>query len=168
MTAIDKFRTDLENWFEKNNLDKLGFVWDEDYAYDRKDKVIHIGVAEVPGIGAWFEEFLIECGCKYQGILEQAASFLHELGHHHTLYMFSEEELMMYNLIKQYDDDTMDNKEFLWFYWNTADELAANMWEVEFINNHPDAVQDLIDIYFEDWNDMWIDADPFELIGEAL
>jgi hypothetical protein len=168
MTAIDKFRTDLENWFEKNNLDKLGFVWDEDYAYDRKDKVIHIGVAEVPGIGAWFEEFLIECGCKYQGILEQAASFLHELGHHYTLHMFSEEELMMYKLIKSYDDDALTDKDFLWLYWKTADEFAANMWEVGFINNHPDAVQDLIDIYFEDWNDMWIDADPFELIGEAL
>ena len=168
MDAIMKFKTDLEGWLTKHGFEKLGFVWDEDYAYGIDSHTIRIGVQAFPEISQWFEEFLVKNGCHYSDILDPVKCFLHELGHHETIYQFTDTELEWFNFFKTYDDDSLDEREFLEYYWRVKDEWAANKWAIDFINNNIDAVCELINIYCNDWNEIVYNYDVFELVGQPL
>lgn len=169
MNAITKFKTDLQNWLVKNGFEKIDFVWDEDFAYGIDSHEIHIGVQAFPEISEWFEEFLVnEVGCNYTDILDPVKCFLHELGHHETVYQFTNNELAWFNFFKTTDEEEAETKDFLWTYWRVKDEWAANKWAVDFINEHIDAVCDLIDIYCNDWNNITDEYDVFALVGLPL
>ena len=170
MNAITKFKADLQDWLVKNGFEKLDFAWALDFGYGVDSHEIHIGVQAFPEISAWFEEFLIENGCLYEDIIDPVKCFLHELGHHMTNYKFTDEQLVICSWLKTYDEgvEELNEKDFLYHYWQVPDEMSANMWAIDFINEHIDAVCDLIDIYCEDWNNIVNEYDVFELVGKTL
>ena len=121
------------------------FEFSEGFAYDMDRNVLVIGVNEMPNVKA-FEQMLYEYGMKYIDIYAPVLGFLHELGHYATLKSFNEYELMICHFIKENSDDCVD-------YWEVADEFSANMWEIDFVNNCPQYVEELCDIYRKYWND---------------
>lgn len=85
-----------------------------------------------------YEQFLYEYGCDYY-CGWWVSAFLHELGHFMTVWNFSEIESLLLQLTKV----GMGPEE----YWLTPDEWAANVWAINFVNEHPDALDGLIDIF---------------------
>jgi len=168
MDAIEKFKADIQDWLVKNGFENIDLAWNDDYAYGIDSRTIYVGVQAFPEISEWFEEFLVENGCQYSDILDPVKCFLHELGHHETIYQFDNTQLSWFEFFKNFDDDSLDDKEFLWHYWQVKDEWAANKWAIDFINTNINAVCDLIDIYCDDWNDIVHQYDVFQLVGEPL
>ena len=117
-----------------------------------------MGINSHENIGAWYEAFLVNLGCEYTDIPEYILCFLHELGHSQTIYDFSDQDLKWCRLMKDFTHDIEDYHESVNKYWNVADELAANKWAVEFINNHVDQVIALWKIFDKNWETIRKDA----------
>ena len=75
-------------------------------------------------------------------------------------------ELKFFELKKQFNDE---ENEQIWFneYWQVPDEFAANMWVVNFINNHIDAVENLCNTFIYAWTELHKSVNSmFDLIKE--
>ena len=152
MNAVTTFTDALKEWLAKNGFGNLNLVWDEDFAYGLANNTLYVGITLPPEITEYFEEFLVENGCEYSGLVAPAYALLHELGHSQTIYQFSFEELVMFKFFKEDDDDTLTDREFMFHYWNVEDEWVANEWAINFINNNADAICELHNIYCDYWN----------------
>ena len=169
MDAITKFRTDLEGWLIKHGFEKLGFVWHNEYAYGFESHRIFLSTMAYPKVDEWLDEFFVDHGCHYTDIAAPVKYFLHELGHHETISQFSTEDLGEYMFLKMVSGDMeLSDKEYAYNYWSIPDEMAANQWAIDFINEHIDAVCDLIDVYYNDWNAIVYNYDLDELVGQPL
>jgi len=169
MTAVETFKNDIQNWLHKNGFNDLmlGFAKDFAYALFENNKTgIVIGVKGYPEIGRYFEQFLYEYGLEYSGILDPVLCFCHELGHHITFKFFTKEEKALFELSKQFDHGESD-QEWLNKYWEIPDEFAANIWAINFINNHIEAVEELCSIYIKDWPAIFEETTIEELVKEA-
>ena len=148
---MSEFEVRLRAWLENQGFN-CDVVFDEDFGYDWKDNVLHIGTFAYPTIGRWFEQFLCEYGLEWFGILDPVLALIHELGHYVTNTLFCDEEIYTFQFIKELGyDDRMDEQAAMFRYWEVGDEFEANMWAVDFINWNIDAVKELITIYFESW-----------------
>ena len=169
MTALEKFRTDVENWFAENGFSELGFTFGEDFAYiilsDEK-LGIQIGVQAYPEVGRYFEQFLYEYGLEYTGIYDPVLAMLHELGHNQTVHYMDEAFVTLCDLAKQFVH-TEDEHEAYNEYWLVPDEFLANLWEIDFINTHIEAVEKLCDIYAQDWSAIFEEMTIEELLKEV-
>ena len=158
MTAVEKFHNDILNWLQKNGFEKLGICFNEDFAYiiDDNNIAIQIGVQSYPEVSRYFEQFLYQYGMEYTGIYDPVLCFIHELGHSQTIQYFNAQEQLLCELTKQFNHSTNEQD---WYneYWEIPDEFAANIWAVNFINNHIEAVEELCDIYAQDWAEMFKD-----------
>lgn len=155
MTALEKFKVDMANWIYKNGFDEIGLCFGQDFAYVLLEDGrfgIQIGTEGYPEVGRYFEQFLYEYGLEYMGIYDPVLAFLHELGHAQTLNYFSDLELKFFELAKESIDSESEYDRFV-HYWSLPDEFAANMWAINFINEHKDAVDKLCQIYWENWNE---------------
>ena len=91
---------------------------------------------------------------------------LHECGHVNTINQFSDSEIFLFDLGKQFDHGESD-QEWLNRYWLIPDEFAANMWVVDFINNHIEAVEDLCNTFSSAWIELHKHIDSmFDLVKE--
>ena len=159
MTAVEKFKTDLANWFNKHGFGNVDLCFGEDFMYimfDDDSFAVQIGVQAYPEVGRYFEQFLYQYGLDYVGIFDPVLSLIHELGHSQTIQYFNAQEQLLCKLAKQFNHSTNEQD---WYneYWEVPDEFAANMWAVNFINNHIEAVEELCDIYARDWAEMFKD-----------
>ena len=170
MNAVDTFKSNLNNWFVKNGFDNLPINFTEDFGYaifEDGQVCINIGVQAYPEVGRYFEQFLYEYGLEYCGIYDPVLCLLHELGHHMTYRYFNDNEQVLYRLAKEFDHGE-DQFTWLYRYWSIPDEFAANMWAINFVNNHIDAVEELCEIYTIDWTAMCEEVDMWSLIQEAV
>ena len=155
MSAKQEFLTAVKEWLSQNNFSNAEVDIKDDFFYDITTQTINIGIYQYEDADEWFEEFLVENGCNYVGILAPVLSFLHELGHYNTIDKFSEFELMFHYMLKEDPvKDEMDPKEWIFTYWCIPDEFAANEWEVKYINSHIEQVECLGEIFMTYWNEM--------------
>ena len=168
MTAVEKFKTDLANWFEKYGFGKLDITFDRDFALNVHEyhPILVIGVQSYPEVSRYFEQFLYEYGLEYIGIFDPVLAFLHELGHRMTLDTFSETELKLFQITKEFSHE---ESEYDWYnsYWHIPDEFAANIWEINFINNFPEAAEELCMIYMNNWNEIFKDITIEDFLKEV-
>ena len=145
----------LQNWLKQNGYDEIKVHLDENgFFFDIIAKDIGLGIYAEEDTDAYFAEFLRNNGCEYVDYVPAPVlAFLHELGHYHTIYDFEEAELIFYAFIKEAidADNHMTEKEKAFAYWESPDELDANIWEIKYIMNddNADAIGDLIDCFKE-------------------
>ena len=148
---MPEFEVRLRAWLRNQGFD-CDLVFDEDFGYDWKDNILHVGIFEFPTVGRWFEQFMCEYGLEWCGIYDPVLALIHELGHYSTNEVFCAEEIYNFQFIKALVcDDCIDEQAAMFRYWEVGDEFEANMWAVDFINWNIDAVKELIAIYFESW-----------------
>lgn len=170
MTAENRFKNALINWLCKNHMPNIDIGFDYDFGYAVDDDLgihmINIGVEANEDAGCYFEQFLYEYGCEYCGIPYPILCMLHECGHVNTINQFSDSELFLFDLTKQFDHGESKQE---WFnrYWSIPDEFAANMWVVNFINNNIEAVEDLCNTFISAWIELHEHIDSmFDLVKE--
>ena len=72
-------------------------------------------------------------------------SFLHELGHHETYELLEDDEIDFSESEKERIRATMESgHEANMAYYYLPDEIIATQWAVNFMNEHTDAVIDMI------------------------
>ena len=158
MTAVEKFKTDLANWFNKNGFEDVGLCFGEDFAYvilDNGKFGVQVGVQAYPEVGRYFEQFLYEYGLDYMGIFDPVLSLIHELGHNKTINYFDETELALCDFAKHICCERGDEHDWFNYY----------MWAIKFINGHIEAVKELCDIYANDWSAIFEETTMEELIA---
>lgn len=170
MTAENRFKSALINWLCQNHMPNIDIDFKYDFGYVMDDELgihkINIGVAANDNACCYFEQFLYEYGCEYCGIPYPILAFLHECGHVNTVSQFTDIELKFFELMKQFNDE---EDEQIWFneYWQVPDEFAANMWVVDFINNHIDIIENLCDTFINAWIELHKSVHTmFDLIKE--
>ena len=145
-----KHSRDIMNWLSNNGF-QVCIAQDEDYSYNLFEKTIYIGNDNeiIKTTESWFKDFLKTYGCARVAEFNiHTLAFLHELGHYITIPSFSNKELSWFATIKeiiteQYDTNEIDRKTGYLKYWSIQDELAANKWTVNFINDHYDVAKQL-------------------------
>ena len=152
MVTETRFKDELMAWIEDNHIKSIkGVDFYEYFCYDYRTHYVLMCIDSLgEEVRLWIKEFLEDQGCRNADYPEPVLSFLHEIGHGETWDSFSAMELMLYSLMK----DTSDTKEEAFEYWSVPDEYAANKWAANFINDHPQAVNDLWDIFYKYWNDL--------------
>ena len=155
MFAINNFKSVIIKWLCEHDFSNLEIDFANDFGYINTDdlKCINIGIIPHPIEGNYFEQFLYEYGCDYVDIPYQILCFLHELGHYNTVTNFSDEELWTYYFIKDIDEARISQEEYF-KYWEIPDEFAANIWVINYINTHIEAVEELTQKYIIAWNQL--------------
>ena len=132
----------LNKWIQKYlHFNGLEFLYMEESGYDYGNNIIYIGKYDKP-IHMDFRQFLYEYGCK-EDADNQTLAFLHELGHALTQEHFDDFEMIIFNFKKESVYNSFD-------YWHIPDEFEANMFVINFMNNNPEAIRELDNI-FEGW-----------------
>ena len=138
----DKVEGALRKWFRDNGIN-CDIDFDDDFSYDAAANKVTVGKEYDVDVRVLFEQFLYEYGMEYVGFDFQTLGILHEIGHFFTLGNFSMEELINCRFEKLFcedDDDAFD-------YWEIDDEFAANVWVINFINEHIEAAEKLANIF---------------------
>ena len=137
---MNEFHDEIVRWLGRNGFDNVDVSFEMDeFCFNINNYVINIGSGYEPEAGRLFEQFLYEYGMEYIGFDDSVLSFLHELGHYNTVSNFNDAELCFYRAVKF----AMD----AFKYWEVPDEMAANMWVVNFVNEKVEAVEELCNIF---------------------
>ena len=101
------------------------------------------GMSDLQGDEIFMDYCVNTLGLQVEVSIE-TLSFLHELGHHNTLEIISEEDYIASEIIKQYlyEQDIEDEERFI-KYFDCPTERAATVNAVEFCNNNPLIVKKL-------------------------
>ena len=151
MREIDQLNKNLEAWCARQGIFGIGFCAGLDYQYGIKTHDVYYAVVESEAttqIDLDFEQFFYEYGCEWEvgvGIL----SLVHEIAHHMTFLSLSEDEIIESDMIKS--DPSCSNDA----YWHTPVEFIANIWAIDFINQHIDAVAELSEIMNEGFHQIY-------------
>lgn len=142
------FKNDVMNWLQKYGCNEVrDIISGSEYAYWIEDHTIMVGSEVFDCTADWFVEYLENRGCECYGISDDVLSFLHEVGHSMTIHSIADDDLAFYGNLKHmfWNEDKL--KDSVMVYWNIPDERAANEWEIQFINENPDAVIELMEIF---------------------
>ena len=142
------FEVELKNWLKKQGFTGLDVVDSDEFLYDIDNHVIYFGVVSTSE-GIWFQQFVYEYGMEYCGIIPEVLAFLHEVGHNQTIDAFDNQDIVMdasAKFILGMNDDYYNR---MIKYWELPTEFAANMWVIDFVNNHIAAVEELCRIYLK-------------------
>lgn len=152
------FKSEVVQWLCDNGFSSLGVELNSDFCYSTGEDtdfncvgecVINVGIDRFDEIDNWFEQFLYEYGLEWMD-LGRVLPFIHELGHHNTIYSFSNSErlAMYYSKFRIFSDEEVTIEE-MFKYWETPDEFAANVWAVNFINENISEVERLVNIFLK-------------------
>ena len=152
------FKSEVVQWLCDNGFSSLDVELDSDFCYSTGEDtdfnyvgecVIKVGTDRFDEIDKWFEQFLYEYGLEWMD-LGRVLPFIHELGHHNTIYNFSNFErlAMYYSKFRIFSDEEVTIEE-MFKYWETPDEFAANVWAVNFINENISEVERLVNIFLK-------------------
>lgn len=145
----------LTDWLKNNGCEEIKIHFNPDgFFYNIETKEIALAIETDPETDEYFIDFLEEKGCDVVNYVPTPVlAFLHELGHYHTIYDYEQMELMFYNFIKEAigADDHMSEREKAFAYWESPDELDANMWAINFMmdTENTEALNELINIFGE-------------------
>lgn len=140
------FEENVKAWLDKNGFSELDVIDDDEFLYDVENQVIYLGIVSTSE-GSWFEQFMYEYGLNYIGIVPEVLAFIHELGHHCTINSFNNDDLVQDSRAKSVVEFISYSYNRMSVYWELPTEFAANIWAINFINTHFDAVQELCDIW---------------------
>ena len=140
------FEEKINEWMIRNGFGDLEVIDDDEFMFEIDSKIIYFGVVS-NSEGRWFEQFLHEYGLKYSGIPDEILALMHEIGHSRTIDYFDQTDLDEDYAAKNVIFFMDSSCEQMHTYWNLPMEFAANMWAVDFINNHIDAINELCAIY---------------------
>ena len=152
------FISEVVQWLCDNGFSNLGVKMTSDFCYSTGEDtdfnriggcVINVGRDHFDEIDKWFEQFLYEYGLEWMD-LGRVLPFIHELGHHNTIYSFSNSErlAMYYSKFRIFSNEDMTMEE-MFEYWETPDEFAANIWAVNFTNKNISEVERLVNIFLK-------------------
>ena len=171
MCGVDRLNKNLEVWCARQGILGINFEAGLDYTYEIKShKVIYaiIEKASDDFVEKDFAQFLYEYGCEREvgiGIL----SLLHEIGHHMTYFSLNEKELvdsewdkMCLEFASGYYEQNHYNHNII--YWHTPVEFVANVWAIDFVNEHIEAVKELQSILTTGFNEIYSDDEINTLI----
>ena len=142
------FEVELKNWLDKNGFVGLDVIDDDEFMCDIDEHIVHFGIVSTSE-GVWFEQFEYEYGMEYCGIMPDVLAFLHEVGHDCTSKYFNLEDRINDSSAKFILSLNDDNHSRMIQYWELPMEFAANMWVVDFVNHHIEAVEELCGIYLK-------------------
>ena len=134
----------LRKWLHDNEIN-CDIDFDDDFCYDAAANKVTIGKKYNSDVRVLFEQFLYEYGMEYVGFDFYTLGFLHEIGHIFSYSNFSFIELVYCSMDKLFIDGSDD----AFCYWEIDDEFAANVWAINFINEHIEAVEKLINIFLK-------------------
>ena len=143
MGLVSNFNRDLSLWFNAHGISNLEFVEGEDFCYYPEQRVIQWGFFGSKETDNHFMQFLYEYGfCQPFIVNTFSMSLLHEIGHYMTLHNFSNETRENDKVAK--DNCVSDRSiETNYWYWELPTEFAANMWAIDWANEHPTWVAEL-------------------------
>ena len=144
----------IRKWLKASNF-KVGFRFGKCIAYEAEDKAITVEREYDATVDEFFVEFLTKNGLTSNCDVV-ALSILHEIGHFETEHLFTTDEWDMDFLIKEtLEQKARDNKyegdvrAYLFEYWRTKTEYAANVWAIMYANTFPEKVEELTKILYE-------------------
>lgn len=140
------FEEKVKTWLDKYGFKDLDVVDDDEFLYDIDNQIVYLGVVSTSE-GTWFEQFMYEYGLNYIGIVPEVLAFIHELGHSRTIDAFNENDITNDSRSKALVGYMSYSYKQMSIYWELPIEFAANMWAIDFINTHMDAVQELCDMW---------------------
>ena len=148
MDMVQHMLHDVNAWIARQGWDNLGVKIGEEFEYGPEDNLIVLPIFynEADNVtDTLLAQFLYEYGLDKMYIKDMyTISFLHEIGHYFTLGQFTEEEWWEYiyqqeHKMPQITDNYLRN----FTYWELPVEFAANMWLINWIEQHPDEFQEL-------------------------
>lgn len=111
-------------FLKKMGLSGVGVEWGIETAYDRAENAIFLYSRQNERTAPMYIDFMRDrYGIELESFHPTLIAFLHEVGHAATMDSFSEEDLMLYFLLKDGASPS--------FYWSLPDEAAANQWVAE-------------------------------------
>lgn len=144
MKLVDTFNRTLSIWFAKHGITNLHFVEGEEFCYYPEEKAVQWGMLLNDEQENMFAQFMYEYGLKRE-VSPFIISLLHEVGHYMTLHQFNEADINLDYAAKQVKADATNGIDITtnYWYWELPTEFAANMWAIEWIENHPVELQEL-------------------------
>ena len=111
-------------FLKKMGMSEVGVEWGVETQYNRAEGIISLHSGQNERTAPLYIEFMRDTyGINLEAFHPTLLAFLHEVGHAATMENFSEEDLMLYFLLKDGAAPT--------FYWSLPDEAAANQWVAE-------------------------------------
>ena len=173
MCGVDQLNHDLAAWCARQGILGIEFAAGLDYAYEIKSRKVVYAIVEKASddfVEKDFAQFLHEYGCEHEvgiGIL----SLLHEIGHHMTYHYLSEKELndskwdkMCLEFVDVYYEKEHYAQNMM--YWHTPVEFVANIWAIDFVNQHIEAVRELQDILMAGFQEIYGSDEINDFIDE--
>ena len=158
MKATELFQKHLVKWLCKNGCSNLDVFFDSEFYYivnnDTDARAVSIGILTPQTQLDWYKQFLYEYGNIQTSILDIILPFMHEVGHYFTSDNFSDFEQGLFDVIKSIEIGEIDNQKSQEDYWLIPNEMAANVWAINFINTHQNAMEELNKIFLMYWEDM--------------
>ena len=160
MKLVDTFNRVLSIWFAKHGITNLHFVEGEEFCYYPEEKAVQWGMLLNDEQENMFAQFMYEYGLKRE-VNPFVISLLHEVGHYMTLHQFGDETVMWDTAQKQIisGSDLPATISTHYHYWELDTEFAANMWAIEWIENHPIEFQELHNLCEEHCNRIFADTE---------
>lgn len=145
MDVIETFSYQLVKWLIDNDITNVDVDLGIDFGYYNDKHVIEYSLFTQDHVDEEFARFFYEYGCE-KNVSIFTMSFLHEVGHALTLSSFTKEEyesfmdtLEMAHKAVKLNPKAKEHFNLDW-YWHMPHEFAANIWAIDFINNHFDKV----------------------------
>lgn len=122
----------LNDWLLENYFDDVTTRYSADFFYCEAENVIEFSLLETPKQNKLFMEFCFDNGLKYD-MGSFLMSFLHELGHHETLFAIDE---LTYNDNWKTKMTLTNSEEDMIKYYNLEVEKEATLWAIDFANEN--------------------------------
>lgn len=140
--GIKKINAKLNRWLAANGFEDCEAKIYTEFMYD--NNTIYWSPLLVEKVTKMFNKYINKKGC---GDIEPfTISFLHELGHHNTIFSFSNCRYNLLNFIDKVVSKT--NYRIANFcHFRLSHERVATEWAIDFIKNNPKQVKKLTSIF---------------------
>lgn len=142
MGLISDFNKALTNWCLEQGFGEINFEPCEEFCYYYKSNTIAWEVITDDEMDNQFRQFLYEYGLNYDIYEPFCMSLLHEIGHLMTIPYFSTDEFEEYEASLKVRPASREIENSYW-YWELPLEFSANMWAINWANNHMEEFQRL-------------------------
>lgn len=173
MDVIESFEYQLVKWLINNDITNIDVNLGVDFCYYKDTHIINYSLFLRETCDREFRRFFYEYGCKHS-VSVFTISFLHEVGHAMTLAVFTDEECNnLIDLVESAQEAIHLNpnvEEYfnLDWYWHMPHEFAANIWAINFINNHFDKVCELEEIVESNLDKIYADDEIVDALYKLL
>ena len=173
MDVLKTFEYQLVKWLIDNNITNIDVNLGIRFDYYNNTHIIECSPFIQEKVNKELMRFFYEYGCKHN-ISFFTMAFLHEVGHALTLSSFTEKEykdlmdtIEMANEAVKLNPKEKEYFNFDW-YWHMPHEFAANIWAINFINNHFDKIYALEKIVETNLNIIYNDNNIIAALNKLL